>query len=65
VLAASLKLAAELAEKPRDSLIILKNHLVASLRDELPGIIKQEVEMHQKTFHQTEVKENINALFGR
>ena len=65
VLSASLKLAAELAEKPRDSLIILKDHLVASLRDELPGIIKQEVAMHQKTFHQTEVKENINALFGR
>jgi len=59
------RLANELAEKPRESLITLKDHLVASLRKDLPGIIEQEVLMHQKTFGQTEVKEKINALFGR
>lgn len=59
------KLAQQLAEKPRSSLILLKDHLVANLRDELPGIIEQEVLMHEKTFHQPEVKERIMKLFGR
>ena len=64
VLETALQLASGLAEKPRDSLIILKNHLVASLRKELPEIIEQEVVMHQKTFQLTEVKEKITELFG-
>jgi len=65
VLADALRLASELAEKPRDSLIILKDHLVSSLRDDLPEIVRKEVIMHQKTFSHTEVREKINALFGR
>lgn len=58
-------LAREIIEKPRISLITLKKHLVASLREELPGIIEQEVAMHEMTFHQTEVKERIISLFGQ
>ncbi len=64
VLETALQLASGLAEKPRDSLIILKDHLVTSLRKDLPEIIEQEVIMHQKTFQLTEVKEKITELFG-
>lgn len=59
------ELARQIAEKPRFSLITLKNHLVASIRDELPRVIEQEVVMHEKTFHQAEVKERITDLFGK
>lgn len=65
VLTYALELAQQVAEKPRFSLITLKDHLVASLREELPGIVEKERIMHDKTFHQPEVKDRINALFGR
>lgn len=65
VLNYAFELARQLAEKPRVSLITLKDHLVKSLRDQLPGVIEQEVAMHEKTFHQPEVKERIIALFGK
>lgn len=58
------RLALQLAEKPRVSLVTLKDHLVSSLRTELPGVIEQELVMHEKTFHQPEVKDRIVALFG-
>ena len=60
----ALQLARQLAEKPRLSLMTLKAHLVAPMRQELPGIIAQEVAMHEKNFHQPEVKERIISLFG-
>lgn len=65
VLNYAVELARQIAEKPRLSLIILKDHLVAPLREKLPEIIKQEVEMHEKTFHQPEVRDRIVALFGK
>ncbi|WP_105979316.1 polyketide synthase [Bacillus paralicheniformis] len=58
-------LAQSLAEKPRVSLITLKNHLVGPLRSELPAYIEKEVEMHDKTFHQPEVRDRILSLFGK
>ncbi|WPS89986.1 polyketide synthase [Brevibacillus halotolerans] len=61
----ALDLARQIAEKPRVSLIALKDHLVASLREELPGFIEKEVAMHERTFHQAEVKERIISLFGK
>jgi polyketide biosynthesis enoyl-CoA hydratase PksI len=64
VVSYALELARQLAEKPRISLITLKEHLVAPLRKELPRVIEQELEMHNKTFHQEEVKERIISLFG-
>jgi polyketide biosynthesis enoyl-CoA hydratase PksI len=64
VVSHALELARLLAEKPRVSLITLKEHLVAPLRKELPSVIEQELEMHNKTFHQEEVKERIISLFG-
>jgi polyketide biosynthesis enoyl-CoA hydratase PksI len=64
VLNYALELARQIAEKPRLSLITLKDHLVAPLREQLPGIIEKEIAMHDKTFHQPEVKERIVSLFG-
>ncbi|MBA3720778.1 MAG: enoyl-CoA hydratase/isomerase family protein [Parachlamydiaceae bacterium] len=61
----AMKIARSLSEKPRTSLITLKDHLVAPLRRDLQSIIKQELLMHEKTFHQPEVKEKILSLFGK
>ncbi|MCX7747904.1 MAG: polyketide synthase [Clostridia bacterium] len=60
----ALQLARQIAEKPRISLITLKNHLVAPIREQLPEVIEKEIVMHEKTFHQEEVKERIVTLFG-
>jgi polyketide biosynthesis enoyl-CoA hydratase PksI len=59
------QLAVEIAEKPRVSLVALKEHLVADLRAKLPVVIEQEVVLHGKTFHQPEVKALIQSSFGR
>lgn len=59
------QLARELADKPRVSLITLKSHLVAEMRQRLPGIIEKEVEMHARTFHLPEVRERIQNQFGQ
>ena len=64
VMSHALELARQLAEKPRVSLITLKEHLVAPLRAELPRVVEQELAMHSKTFHQEEVRERIISLFG-
>jgi polyketide biosynthesis enoyl-CoA hydratase PksI len=64
VMEQALQMARELAEKPRISLITLKDQLVRSLREALPEVVKQEVAMHDKTFHQPEVRDNIRTLFG-
>lgn len=65
VLPEAVKAARQLAEKPRVSLVTLKDHLVAEQRRRLPEFIQAEVAMHERTFHQDEVKEKILALFGR
>ena len=65
VLPYAFQLARQIAEKPRLSLITLKDHLVEQMREELPKSIEKEVIMHDKTFHQAEVKERIMTLFGK
>jgi polyketide biosynthesis enoyl-CoA hydratase PksI len=65
VLEYALELAKILAEKSRMSLVALKDHLVASLRKELPEVIQQEIIMHEKTFGQPGVRERIQTLFGK
>lgn len=65
VLEHALELARTLAEKPRLSLVTLKDHLVGPLRRELPVFIEQEVAMHALTFHQSEVKDRIESVFGK
>lgn len=64
VVPAALDLAQNLAEKPRTSLVTLKEHLVRDLRRELPGVIEKELAMHQVTFHQPEVKELLMSRYG-
>lgn len=64
VMARALELAQTLAEKPRVSLVALKDHLSAPLRQALPATIAQEVAMHTVTFAQPEVKSRIATLFG-
>jgi len=61
----ALELAKTIAEKPRVSLVTLKDHLVKNLRKNLPEAIEQEVIMHDKTFHQPEVKQRIEMFFGK
>lgn len=65
VLPHAYQLARQLAEKPRVSLMTLKEHLVAPIREQLAEIVAKEVAMHEKTFHQSEVKERILTLFGK
>jgi|SRR5437667_2748067 len=65
VMGYALELARQIAEKPRVSLITLKEHLVAPLREQLKGIIEKELVMHNTTFHQEEVRERILSLFGQ
>ena len=65
VLAHALEIARNLAEKPRISLATLKAHLVAPLREQLPRFIDQEIAMHELTFHRPEVRDRIEALFGK
>jgi polyketide biosynthesis enoyl-CoA hydratase PksI len=65
VLAHSLDLARRIAEKPRNSLVMLKNHLVADFRQGLPMAIEMELAMHKLTIHQPEVKSRIMSLFGK
>ena len=64
VLGVARELAVDLAQKPRNSLVLLKNHLAAGLRRELPTVIEQEIEMHEATFHSAETRDRIIALFG-
>lgn len=63
VLPYAIELAETIAEKPRVSLITLKDHLVTDLRAELPVYIKREVAMHEKTFHQPEVRDLIKSQY--
>lgn len=64
VLDYALELARSIAEKPRVSLVTLKDHLVGPLRQRLARVIDQELTMHETTFGQPEVRERIHALFG-
>lgn len=65
VLEKAYEFARSVAEKPRRSLVLLKNQLVGTLREQLPDMIRQEVAMHELTFHHSEVKDRIANLFGK
>lgn len=60
----ALELANTIAEKPRSSLITLKDNLVRELRELLPRAIEKEVHMHDVTMKQPEVRHRIATLFG-
>lgn len=65
VLEQAFETARRLADKPRISLITLKEHLAGPLRKRLVKVVEQELAMHRITFHQPEVKERIMKLFGK
>lgn len=64
VIAKGMEMAKQLAEKPRNSLKLLKAHLTKPIKKDLPDIIEAELNMHALTFAQPEVKERIDTLFG-
>jgi polyketide biosynthesis enoyl-CoA hydratase PksI len=65
VLAYARHLATEIADKPKFSLMTLKAHLTREVRRDLGATIVLEVEMHEKTMHQPDVRERIERMFGR
>ncbi|KFF11205.1 polyketide synthase [Flavobacterium hydatis] len=65
VITEAIVLAKKLAEKPRLSLVTLKKHMTSKIKVSLKEVFEQELEMHEITFQQSEVEENIKALFGR
>jgi len=63
VLDVALDLARNLAEKPRRSLVTLKNQLAREVRERLPGAIETELSMHDVTFKQPEVKDLLMSRY--
>lgn len=59
----ALEIAESLAEKPRLSLVTLKQHLIRPILQALPQIIEQEIAMHDITFTTQEVSARIEKLF--
>lgn len=57
------KIASEMAEKPREALIILKKHMNRDTRMQLPEVIEEELNMHALTFRKGRVKELIDEHF--
>jgi len=65
VMQEAIELAKVIAEKPRVSLFLLKQHLVKHIKAQLPGIIEKELKMHELTFHKPYIKDNIKALYNK
>lgn len=65
VIPAAIKLAKELNNKPRLSLIELKKERARTIRIEIEGVIERELKMHELTFKQPEVLQKIQTLFGK
>ena len=61
----ALTLAADLADKPRQSLVLLKERLTAELRARLPEAIAEERRMHTETFARPETRQRILDRFGQ
>ncbi|NES92649.1 polyketide synthase, partial [Okeania sp. SIO2B9] len=58
------KIANEIAEKPRLSLVTLKKYLISDIRKKLQEVLPKEVEMQEITFNQPEVKNLILSSFA-
>ena len=57
-------LANKLAQKPRLSLVTLKAHLTSGIKEKLSEVTNKELEMHEITFHQPEVANLIENIYG-
>ncbi|NEP38492.1 MAG: acyltransferase domain-containing protein, partial [Okeania sp. SIO2H7] len=58
------KIANEIAEKPRLSLVTLKKYLISDIRKKMQEVLPKEVEMQEITFNQPEVKSLIESSFA-
>jgi enoyl-CoA hydratase/carnithine racemase/thioesterase domain-containing protein len=66
ILPAALKLAQDLAGAPREALTLLKEHMVASLREKTSDFVDKEWAMQEKTFvSKPEVMEKLMATFDQ
>ncbi|AGP33712.1 hypothetical protein SCE1572_03900 [Sorangium cellulosum So0157-2] len=63
--AEALAIARRLADKPRESLVILKQELAGRTLAALPRVIAAEIEMHRQTFAIPEVRERIREHFAK
>nr|AFV96142.1 polyketide synthase [Cylindrospermum licheniforme UTEX B 2014]ARU81122.1 CylH [Cylindrospermum licheniforme UTEX B 2014] len=64
VLNHALMLGYKIAEKPRLSLVTLKEHLTSEIKKRLPEVLEKELKMHDITFHQLEVANRIETIYG-
>lgn len=64
VIPEAMRLARELAEKPRSTLVLLKQKMVGKTKQELDEAIRQELEMHRLTLSHPSVREKVEAMFG-
>jgi polyketide biosynthesis enoyl-CoA hydratase PksI len=64
VISQAMALAKELADKPRGSLMLLKNKLRQPILKQLQETITEEVRMHDISFAQPEVRQRIEVMFG-
>ncbi|RAP32033.1 enoyl-CoA hydratase [Candidatus Marinamargulisbacteria bacterium SCGC AG-414-C22] len=65
VVSKSIEIAESLAEKPRISLMTLKESCTKTLKKNLDTTIKKELKMHDITFTQPEVKKKIEEVFSQ
>lgn len=66
VLPYALQLARDLAMVPRESLVLLKAHMTASLKAQLPFVLEKEWSMQEKTFvNNPHVMQKINTTFNQ
>ena len=63
VIPEAIQLAQSLADKPRNSLIVLKDQMTEQIKSGLVDTIQKELIMHEKTFHNDEVAQRIEGLF--
>ncbi len=63
VLGEAYRIANSLLDKPRVSLLLLKERLAEIHRREVQVAVEKELQMHKISFKQPEVRENIHALF--
>lgn len=61
----ALRLARDLADKPRGALVLLKERLTAALRAELETAIPAETRMHERTFSEPGTRRRIEERFGK
>lgn len=64
VLPFAIKLARNMSDSPRESLVALKDRMAEAIRKKMQSAVEKELEMHEKTFvNQPEVKKRIQVFY--